>query len=437
MFLGGHLIAHLPIVHSPVGPQLILAVGIVYILFGWLYGSYTILRSKWFHGSLLLFRQSCVALSTILFFVLAAWLANQPLPFQPILDRSWLVLLLTWQTIYGFFLRRLFHPYLLRLSLPDWQLLARQEEYEEVIRQWRYTPFASLPRRFVDPLVIRHWQHSGSLATKRLNHPDNPASEVSLFAVGSKLLEPFDHCEAITSLKNRGADVLSLEQMAQLHLERLPPTLLPEQWMSYPDLRWSNELSFQRKLKRAADILLATIILLLTFPLILLVSILIYAEDGGPVFYVQQRTGWRNKAFSLYKLRTMRHASAETPTPWTARSDQRITRVGSILRRTRLDEIPQLLNVIRGEMSLIGPRPEQPHLDTQLAEQIPHYYKRYWMPPGLSGWAQVCGPAYPSTYEEIELKLSYDLFYLRHWNLFLDILILAKTLKTLLKVKGR
>lgn len=110
--------------------------------------------------------------------------------------------------------------------------------------------------------------------------------------------------------------------------------------------------------------------------------------------------------------------------------------MGLLLRRTRLDELPQLLNVLWGDMSLIGPRPERPELEHELELRIPHYRKRHWMRPGLSGWAQVCAP-YAASVEEAELKLSYDLFYLRHWSTWLDLLILAKTIKTVLKAKGR
>ena len=102
----------------------------------------------------------------------------------------------------------------------------------------------------------------------------------------------------------------------------------------------------------------------------------------------------------------------------------------------RLDELPQLINVLRGDMSLIGPRPERPELEHELEERIPHYRKRHWMPPGLSGWAQVCAP-YAASVQEAELKLSYDLYYLRHWGTALDLLILVKTVKTVLKARGR
>ena len=154
------------------------------------------------------------------------------------------------------------------------------------------------------------------------------------------------------------------------------------------------------------------------------------------MLYIQKRSGLMGMSFKLFKLRTMRYAEPQAPATWTVRGDRRITRIGGVLRRVRLDELPQLLNVLRGEMSLIGPRPERPELERDLEERIPHYRKRHWMPPGLSGWAQVCAP-YAASVEEAELKLSYDLYYLRHWNTGLDLLILLKTVKTVLKARGR
>ena len=120
---------------------------------------------------------------------------------------------------------------------------------------------------------------------------------------------------------------------------------------------------------------------------------------------------------------------------WTHPGDQRITKVGHWLRRFRIDELPQLLNVLNGEMSLIGPRPERPELENDLERHIPHY-RRHWMRPGLSGWAQVCAP-YASSIEDSDLKLSYDLYYLQHFSTWLDLVILFRTIKTVLKAGGR
>ena len=225
-------------------------------------------------------------------------------------------------------------------------------------------------------------------------------------------------------------------EKAEIQQQRLLPALLPESALLEEDIPWTDSLSVQRQVKRTADVAVALPLLLLTSPLILLAGLLIWLEDRGPVFYVQNRSGLSGRVFRVIKLRTMRISDPAEPASWTVRGDARITRVGWFLRRVRLDELPQLVNVLRGDMTLIGPRPERPELELELEDRIPHYRKRHWMPPGLSGWAQVSAP-YAASVEEAELKLSYDLYYLRHWNIGMDLLILIKTIKTLLKARGR
>jgi lipopolysaccharide/colanic/teichoic acid biosynthesis glycosyltransferase len=235
---------------------------------------------------------------------------------------------------------------------------------------------------------------------------------------------------------NRQRPLPTLLEKAELEQQRLLPALLPEEALTMSDVPWADSLSVQRQLKRAADLAVALTLVLVTLPLVALAGLLIWLEDRGPVFFTQARSGLMGRSFRVYKLRTMRVADPEAHASWTARGDERITRVGWMLRRVRLDELPQLLNVLLGDMSLIGPRPERPELEHELEERIPHYRKRHWMPPGLSGWAQVCAP-YAASVEEAERKLSYDLYYLRHWNTGLDLLILLKTIKTVLKARGR
>jgi exopolysaccharide biosynthesis polyprenyl glycosylphosphotransferase len=190
-------------------------------------------------------------------------------------------------------------------------------------------------------------------------------------------------------------------------------------------------------MKRALDVILSAALLLLALPFLAIAALSIRLGSPGPVLYRQSRCGRNGQTFQLLKLRTMSPSPrADGPSPWTSVGDSRITAVGSVLRRLRIDELPQLLNVLKGEMSLIGPRPEQPELEEDLDRRIPHYRKRHWMRPGLSGWAQVCAP-YASSLEEAELKLSYDLYYLRHWSTALDLLVLFKTIKTVLQARGR
>jgi lipopolysaccharide/colanic/teichoic acid biosynthesis glycosyltransferase len=176
-----------------------------------------------------------------------------------------------------------------------------------------------------------------------------------------------------------------------------------------------------------------------SIPFLVLLPILalsIKLDSPGPVFHVQRRTGRHGREFDLLKLRTM-HAHAESQgAQFTSRSDPRVTRVGRVLRACRLDEVPQMLNVLRGEMSFIGPRPERPEFMAMLEEQIPRFSARLLVKPGLTGWAQVKG-GYASTVPEMTRKLEYDLYYIKNRSFRLDFQILANTFTTVLGLSGR
>ena len=251
---------------------------------------------------------------------------------------------------------------------------------------------------------------------------------VSLWALGLRIL-------LRSQVRQRQRPVASPLEMAEHQQQRLLPAHLPEEALTLADVPWADSLSVQRQLKRFADIAVAAALLLLTLPLMALAALLIWLDDRGPVFYVQERSGWMGETFRLYKLRTMRQADPAEPARWTTRRDDRITRVGWLLRRVRLDELPQLLNVLRGDMSLIGPRPERPEIDAALERQIPNYRLRYLARPGLSGWAQVCFP-YGASVEDSRMKLSYDIYYIRNANLLLDLFILIKTIRLVLRGAG-
>ena len=406
-------------------PWLIGAVAISYCLLGWLFGSYTVLRWPWLRLRLVLQRLVLTGLTTVCFIILLSWILGINTSQFALLNRQILIVIMGWQTLIALLIRLQLRALSQRLPQERWRLMANPDHQIQVIREWQRNPFARHPQ-FISP------ERFADRASKRSRPHSRP--EALALAPGLKLDN--GQRDLITQLQSRGVLITTLEELAQRQLERLPPSLLPETWLTFTDLAWSSEFSFQRKLKRMADIVLASLLLAGFIPIFIVASLAIWVEDRGPILYIQTRTGWMGSHFNLIKMRTMRVSPPGSPTPWTTPRDSRVTKVGGFLRRTRLDEFPQLINVLRGEMSLIGPRPEQPAMDERLADSIPHYSKRYWMMPGLSGWAQVCGPGYPSTPEEAELKLSYDLYYLRNWSFSLDLLILAKTIKTILKVKG-
>jgi sugar transferase (PEP-CTERM system associated) len=192
-----------------------------------------------------------------------------------------------------------------------------------------------------------------------------------------------------------------------------------------------------RNSKRAVEFCAALALLVLLAPLSLLIALLIRLEGPGSVFYRQERVGEGGRTFQLVKFRTMRaNAEAITGPVWaSAESDPRLTRVGRHLRRLRLDELPQIHNVLRGEMSFVGPRPERPHFVEQLRKVIPYYDERHGVKPGITGWAQVRF-RYGSTIEDAQTKLQYDLYYVKHMSLLLDLGIVLDTLKVMVTSRG-
>ena len=218
------------------------------------------------------------------------------------------------------------------------------------------------------------------------------------------------------------------------YLNRIPSNYLTSE--IYNKNNWILESdSFQWRLKRFGDISISIFIIIFSFPLLIVCSLLIWFEDGGPIFYSQIRTGINGKEFKLTKLRTMKHKAEKSGPVWASKYDKRITKIGAFLRRTRIDELPQLLSVFLGDMSLIGPRPERPEIEISLKENIPHYELRNLIKPGLSGWAQVNYP-YGASIKDSAIKLSYELFYIRNQSFLLDILIFLKTIKLVLNMKG-
>lgn len=185
--------------------------------------------------------------------------------------------------------------------------------------------------------------------------------------------------------------------------------------------------------KRIFDIIASCIGLLIGIPLLLVFGIAIICEDGGPIFYKQERLGLYGKKFFIYKLRSMRvDAEKIGGAQWAQKNDPRITKVGNIIRKTRIDEIPQLINILSGDMSLIGPRPERPELTYQFEEEIPGFIDRLSVKPGLTGWAQVNG-GYEISPQE---KLTLDLEYIRNKSIIMDLKIILKTIKVVLTGDG-
>ncbi len=231
----------------------------------------------------------------------------------------------------------------------------------------------------------------------------------------------------------RVSDILTVfeEVTGKIRLDLINPS-----WMVFSD-------GFDSKLtrdigKRIFDVLAVVLIFLVTWPFMLVVAAAIFIESGfkGPIFYNQQRVGLGGHAFKVYKFRSMTvDAEQGGEAQWAQKKDARVTRVGNIIRLLRIDELPQIFNVLKGDMSMVGPRPERPVFVDQLSESIPYYGKRHQVKPGISGWAQLCYP-YGSSENDAREKLQYDLYYIKNYSLFLDLTILLHTVEVVLFGKG-
>ncbi|MEK6675626.1 MAG: exopolysaccharide biosynthesis polyprenyl glycosylphosphotransferase [Planctomycetota bacterium] len=211
----------------------------------------------------------------------------------------------------------------------------------------------------------------------------------------------------------------------QILVDRITPT-----WFLFADLRGHCEEHATPK--RVVDLIVASCGLVFTAPVWLVLALLIKLSDGHSVFYSQQRVGQHERPFTLYKFRTMKPNAENGQSIWSTPGDPRVTRIGRWLRKLRLDELPQLYNVLRGDMSIVGPRPERPDLVRELSIQIPYYSERHLVKPGITGWAQISF-RYGSSVEDAKQKLQFDMYYLKHMSFELDMIILFRTVGTFLR----
>jgi exopolysaccharide biosynthesis polyprenyl glycosylphosphotransferase len=304
--------------------------------------------------------------------------------------------------------------WLLLVSPKEGRILERELKQQNISAQ--HSLHVCHNRQEALSLISRNNNHAGIALGERLDLEDE---------LVVKLLEQ----------RNRGLPVVELVDWCENHLQRIPPELLSTRWLLLAEGFRLRPGRAAWRLKRMGDLVVGGILLAIVSPLLLLTAILIKLEDGGPVLYSQIRTGIYGQPFRIWKLRTMAVESEREGIRWASRHDPRITKIGNWLRRLRLDELPQLVNVLSGDMSLIGPRPERPELEHILEQIIPHYRVRHWIRPGLSGWAQACFP-YGASIDDSRIKLSFDLYYLRNFSLGLDILILLKTIRLVSNAQG-
>lgn len=230
-------------------------------------------------------------------------------------------------------------------------------------------------------------------------------------------------------LRCAGTEVMDYVALHEGLAQEIPLDHINDEWLM--NAAMNSSVIHIRKVKRIMDVVTAVCGLIITAPLSLLAAVLVRMDSHGPVLYRQRRCGLDGLPYVLYKFRTMRQdAEAASGAVWASKVDARITRVGAFLRKWRVDEIPQLINVLRGEMSLVGPRPERPEFVATLEAAIPFYKERLMVPPGITGWSQVKYP-YAASIDSARRKLQYDLYYIKHMSFFLDCLILLRTFRTI------
>ena len=242
--------------------------------------------------------------------------------------------------------------------------------------------------------------------------------------------------KAILAAEENGIEVTTLPVIYEDLLGRVPIQLLQEDWILRSFLDESHSSGSYEIIKRLIDLVISIIGLILTAILFPLISLMIVLDSGFPIFFKQVRLGKSGKPFTIFKFRTMmKDAEKDGIARFAVENDERVTRVGKFLRKSRLDELPQFLNILRSEVSLVGPRAERPELIDAMQRKIPFYRARLFVKPGATGWAQV-NYRYASNVEETAIKLEYDLYYIKHRNILLDLIIIIRTIGTALGLRG-
>lgn len=243
-----------------------------------------------------------------------------------------------------------------------------------------------------------------------------------------------DYVQALYEIVRNGKTVMDFDKFYELVTGKIPVSLIGKTWF-LENLLEINKQAFE-KAKRTLDVTMVVLLLVPFLALFPFIALLIKTTSKGPVFYRQKRVGKNGKIFEIVKFRSMMAGAEKNGAQWAKEKDERVTMAGNFLRAARLDELPQIWNILKGDLSFIGPRPERPEFTEELEKQIPHYSMRHLIKPGLSGWAQINFP-YGASVEDAMEKLQYDLFYIKNRSLLLEISIILKTIMIILSHSGR
>ncbi len=242
--------------------------------------------------------------------------------------------------------------------------------------------------------------------------------------------------QRLISARLAGTPIFSLSDFFESFLFLVPVNEINNNWFIRAEGFTMLHSSVALRIKRAADVIGAIGLIVISFPIMIISAILTKLVSRGPIFFSQTRVGTNGSHFTIYKFRTMHIDAEESGAQWASNNDDRIIPFGKFFRKTRIDELPQCWNILRGDMSIVGPRPERPEFTSSLAKEIPYYDLRHVVKPGLTGWAQVSYP-YGASTEDALRKLQYDLYYIKNYSLLLDLNILLRTILITLRLGGR
>jgi sugar transferase (PEP-CTERM system associated) len=246
---------------------------------------------------------------------------------------------------------------------------------------------------------------------------------------------PTDLIRNILHARLNGIEVKDTPDIFEKLTGRIPVKHIADQWLLFADGFYLLHKEYMRKFKRLTDLVVSATVLLVTAPLLGLAALAIRLESPGPIMYTQERVGKSQQTFTIYKLRSMRHNAEASGARWAEKKDPRVTRVGKWLRLTHIDELPQIWNIFKGDMSFVGPRPERPEFVKVLEQEVPYYFIRHSVQPGLTGWAQI-NYKYGDSIEDATRKLEYDLYYLKNMSILLDLKIILRTMGVVLLREG-
>ena len=273
--------------------------------------------------------------------------------------------------------------------------------------------------------IIGNWDEFDTISKKNWNG----------IIVNDISILPENILNQLMQIKLQGIMVYDLITFYEDVWFKIPIICLKDAWIATSRGFHLLHHPYQLKLKRIFDLIISSIFLFCTLPILISIAIILFLTEGRPLIYKQKRTGKSGKLFTIYKFRTMVLNAEQNGHQWAQKADQRITSIGKILRKLRIDEWPQCYNVLKGDMSFIGPRPERPEFNIELKEKLPYYNLRHLVRPGITGWAQILYP-YGASVEDAMEKLQYDLYYIKNYSVAMDIIIILKTIRVILLGKG-